>query len=907
MAVVSLQPMAKKKGGNGRSKRRDFLKTVALAGGAGYPAASGQTQAPAGASSAPAAAPRASHAIEYPRKFTGRQLARIAFPLGGVAAGSISLGGRGQLRDWEIFNRPDKGNSPRYAFAAIWVTSGAGKPIARVAEARIQPPYEGSSGLSWENAPGLPRLESATFIGEFPIATVDFHDPELPVSVTLEAFTPFIPLDADESGLPIAILRYRARNARAQSAKVSLSFSLDNPVGANGRTNRYRKGQGFEGLLMQDPFAAAADPKAGTFALCVLNGNGGEVTYTEGWRGGSRWRVGPLLFWDDFSEDGRLNSVAEMKDTTGSICLQKDIPARASADFTFLLAWHLPNRTPERCGWTAPKGDERSKIGNFYCARFANAWAAAEYAVAHLDSLEARTRKFVEAIRNTSLPPAVREAAMANLSTLVAPTSFRTGDGEFHGFEGCNNSAGCCFGSCTHVWNYETATAFVFPSLSRSHREGSFGFSTDEEGRMDFRRLLPSGKEHYGKAAADGQMGQIIKLYIDWKQSGDIEWLRRLWPAARRALEFAWRNGGWDANRDGVMEGVQHNTYDVEFFGPNPLCQVWYLGALRASEELARALGDEAFAGECRSLFEQGSRWTDANLFNGEYYIQQVRGIPKDQVAPGLIVGMGAADTEHPDFQLGSGCLVDQLAGQYLAAVAGLGLLLDESKIRKTLESIYRYNYKRSLYRHESVQRTYALNDEAALVICDYPHGQRPENPFPYFAEVMTGFEYCAATLMLHQGMEAQGVELIGNIRRRYDGERRNPWNEAECGHHYARAMASWAAIPILSGFSYNGFTKELAASPRLKAEKFSSFWSTGNAWGTFQTSRGNLVVQTIEGALAVRSLTLPAAAAKAASSHVKLAGNELAHTAARSGRAITIQLSAETAVSSGESLVITA
>ena len=101
--------------------------------------------------------------------------------------------------------------------------------------------------------------------------------------------------------------------------------------------------------------------------------------------------------------------------------------------------------------------------------------------------------------------------------------------------------------------------------------------------------------------------------------------------------------------------------------------------------------------------------------------------------------------------------------------------------------------------------RTFALNDEGALVICDYGTAPRPRIPFPYFAEVMTGFEYSTAVLMLYSGMIEQGLECIQNIRSRYDGEKRNPWDEAECGHHYARAMASWSGIVALSGFEYDG------------------------------------------------------------------------------------------------------
>ena len=249
-------------------------------------------------------------------------------------------------------------------------------------------------------------------------------------------------------------------------------------------------------------------------------------------------------------------------------------------------------------------------------------------------------------MRRSTLPAALRDAAMSNLSTLVTQTCFRTADGEFHGFEGCDDQRGCCFGNCTHVWNYETSTQFVFPSLARSLRKAAFGFSQDDQGGMRFRQMLPDGLDRFGYAAADGQMGQIIKAYLDWKLCGDTEWLRGLWPKIQRGISFAWIPGGWDPNRNGVLEGVQHNTYDVEFYGPNPLGTVYYLGALRAAEEMANALGDTAAAANYHALFAKGSAWIDQNLFNGDYYIQKVRGIPKNQIAPATIGDMGADNPE---------------------------------------------------------------------------------------------------------------------------------------------------------------------------------------------------------------------------------------------------------------------
>ncbi|HEY3744116.1 MAG TPA: GH116 family glycosyl-hydrolase [Bryobacteraceae bacterium] len=863
--------------------RRAFLQQAALAGAS---AGAVSAQIPSKNEVVSPVLPSSHTAVAYPRVFEGQHLAMISFPLGGVGAGSLGLGGRGQLRDWEIFNRPHYGHRPSYAFPSIWAQVGDSKPVARVLESRILPPFEGASGLGSDNAPGLSRLAKARFIGEFPLAHIDFEDHELPVQVSLDGFTPFIPLDAEDSGLPVAILRYRVHNPnRTAAAKVSIAFAIDSlardpaqPYGEDTRVNTRREGGGLSGIVMGNSDIPRRHPMHGEIVLCLADAGAASVTSLLGWPK-SRWWNAPMLYWDDFSGDGMLGpGDPTPHNFVASLCAQKTIAAGVSADYTFLIAWRFPNRTPEWCGWHAPPGDEHTVIGNHYAQRFASAWDAAEYAAANLPRLEKETRLFAAAFRESTLPPAIKEAASANLSTLVSTTCFRTADGEFHGFEGVDDTIGCCHGNCTHVWNYETSTALLFPTLARSLRKAAFGYSMDDAGAMHFRQSLPDGKDRSGFAAADGQMGQILHAYLDWTLSGDDAWLREMWPRVKKGLEFAWVPGGWDANRDGVLDGVQHNTYDVEFYGPNPLCGIYYLGALRAGEEMARAVGDMSSAAEYRRLFESGSKWIDANLFNGEYYIQKIRGFRNDQIAPALRSSMGSEDTENPQYQVGDGCLVDQLLGQYLADVAGLGLLVDSGKIRKALDSIYRYNYKRTMAEHDCVERTFALNDEAAMVICDYGKAHRPKIPFPYFAEVMTGFEYSAAVLMLYHGMERQGIECIGNIRARYDGEKRNPWDEAECGHHYARAMAAWSGVVALSGFHY-GPGAAVRAVPRVgSASPFRSFWSTGTGWGTFALTPAGLHLQVLKGELLCRSVELKGAGGK---SSAVLNGQAVGHQAA--------------------------
>jgi non-lysosomal glucosylceramidase len=883
---------------NSGTGRRGFIKGI-VAGAAlpGVPAlAAAQTQRSATAESG--------ERIRYPRTFSGRQLAMIAFPLGGIGTGNISLGGRGQLRDWEIFNRPDKGRSPNYAFPSIWAKRGNSKPVARVLEARLMPPYAGSSGLGSDNAPGLSRLAGAAFTGEFPVAHIAFQDASLPVHVTLDAFSPFIPLDPDASGLPVAVLRYRVHNPGPGSAQVSIAFSIDSPVGTvhpsgDGRVNEFRKeGAGLQGLFMSNPQLNENDPHRGSFALCVVDAGDGQVSYLRGWPA-AKWWASPTFFWDDFTADGQLGPEAEKQTVTGALCMQREIAAGAEASYTFMLAWHFPNRTPAWSGWTAPKGHENDVIGNYYCTRFADAWAAAQHATSALPESERRTRVFVDAMRRSTLPGALRDAAMSNLSTLVTQTCFRTADGEFHGFEGCDDQRGCCFGNCLHVWNYETSTQFVFPSLARSLRKAAFGFSEDDQGGMRFRQMLPDGIDRFGYAAADGQMGQIIKVYLDWKLCGDTQWLRSLWPKIQQGISFAWIPGGWDPHRNGFLEGVQHNTYDVEFYGPNPLGTVYYLGALRAAEEMALALGDTAAAENYHAIFVKGSAWIDQNLFNGDYYIQKVRGIPKSQIAPATVGDMGADNPEQPEFQLADGCLADQLIGQYLADVAGLGPLLAPAHIRKTLESIHKYNYRAQLFEHDSVQRVYALNDEAALLVCDYTKGGRPKVPFPYFQEAWTGIEYLVAAQFIHAGMLKEGLETIENVRRRYDGERRNPWDEPECGHHYARAMSAWSNVIAFSGFDYHGAAKAIRLEPKSTAPDFTSFFSTGLGWGTFSIASGRVELALTEGTLPLKSIRLGHVAGQKTT--ITLDGRSCAHH--RDGGALV--LDQEIVVPAGGRLVV--
>ncbi|MEW5900369.1 MAG: GH116 family glycosyl-hydrolase [Acidobacteriota bacterium] len=790
---------------------------------------------------------------EWPvlKRYDQDHIQKIALPLGGIGTGTVSLGGRGNLMEWEIMNRPAKGFTPYTGqqlgpFFALTLSDAEGRTWTRVLEGPLPlSVYENSHGSTAINH-GLPRFRHSSFAAAYPFGQVYLSDPGMPVDVRIEAFNPLVPGDPEASGIPVAVLRHVIQNKTNRLLRGAVCATLPNFIGSDGsessrdwkgdpvvtgpkgNRNELREAANIIGIFMS---SAGVDPKSerwGTIALSTPRGN--PVSHRTAWLE-EGWGTPILDFWDDFSGDARLEDrpakAADMP--LSSLAVEVEVAPLERRTVVFFLTWHFPNRQTWR-----PKEHPDDLIGNYYATRYRDAWDVAEKVGPALSDLERRTIEFVRAFCDSSYPDEVKEAALFNLSTLRSQTCFRTSDGRFCGFEGASNHSGCCWGSCTHVWNYEQATAFLFGALARSMREVEFGHATDPEGLMSFRVGLPLARAtDFSRAAADGQMGCIMKMYRDWQLSADDRLLRSLWPKVRKALEFCWIPGGWDSDRDGVMEGAQHNTMDVEYFGPNPQMGIWYLGALRAAEEMASYLGEKDFARTCRGLFEKGKNWIDARLFNGEYYVHEVRP-PKDlkAIAPGLLVGMGAKDPANPDYQLGNGCLVDQLVGQFMAHVCGLGYLIDPDHARTALRSILKYNQKSGFDDHFNCLRSFVLGDETALLMASYPRG-RPNNPFPYFTEVMTGFEYTAAVGMLYEGDVEDGLRCIRNIRQRYDGAKRSPFDEAECGHHYARAMASWAAVLALSGFHYSGVEEKMILTPKSG----NYFWSNGQSYGTLEVA----------------------------------------------------------------------
>lgn len=802
------------------------------------------------------------------KHYDKNHLLNIALPLGGIGTGVVSLGGRGELRDWQIMNRPGinfstvtKGNDA--PFFSVFVKP-QGKPALTKA---LIGPLHPSEFQHYEGRPvnhhGLPRFSNASFDAAYPLGQVNLDDDVLPISVKIKGFNPLVPGNSAASCIPIAILKYEITNNTDKPMEVAVCGTMRNfigidgskvirnwkgdfiPYGAKNNINTYREDGELKGIFMNSTGVDSLDAAWGTIALTTSDHE--QVSFRRS-SSPNNWENAILDFWDDFSNDGLLTDKQQLVDDNpmASLAVKKTIPARATQVYTFYITWHFPNRRDWN-GWS--QKNKGVIVGNYYTTQYADAWDVARKEIAMLPTYEQQTLKFVNAFLNTSVPDAIKEAALFNLSTLRSQTVFRIPSGHMLGWEGIMDEYGSCMGSCTHVWNYETATSFLFGDLAKTMRDVEFTYGTDSKGRVRNRVDLPLDlnfkTDHI--AAADGQMGTIMRFYRDWILSGDISFLKKYWPKVKLAMAYAWSERGWDGNQDGVEEGEQHNTMDVNYYGPNPQMQFWYFGALKACSKMAAAVKDFEFAKKCDSIFTKGSAWVDQNLFNGQYYEHKI-------TDPKTFDFLNTDDptVQIPDYQLGSGCLVDQLAGQYMAHVLGLGYLAKKENIQTTLNSVMKHNFMDRFDNSFNNMRSYVLGNESGLIMASWPKG-RLKVPFPYFAESMTGFEYAAAVGMLYEGQTDAGIKCIKAIRNRFDGEKRNPFDEPECGHHYARAMAAWSAPIAISKFHYNGLEKTIS----FTSKPGTYFWSNGYAWGTCTVNGRKAFLKVLFGELPLCKLSL--------------------------------------------------
>lgn len=783
---------------------------------------------------------------------TGRSAGEMpyaALPLGGIGTGNLAIGADGWLKQWQLHNIGNHlGELPGSFFAA---RISQWEPPFDAVRILAAPPTEHSKTplvnddhvARWQQelAETVPTVTDTRFSGAYPMARIDYLDETLPVSIRLEAFTPIVPLNAEDSALPVACFKFTVKNHDSIPVHGWIGAGLQNAVGHDGivnpdgvrasgyggNTNRVVRGPNRTSILMEN---RTLDESAAGYGTMALTAEGDLVSALTEWTdpeqlvqflssrqnfGAGEWSDVPKDLADPQPNGVRASGRPSAPGSTwnGGLAVQFAVEPGAQVEVRFLVSWHFPNRYVNftQFGGKQPAwGQNHHLIGNEYTNRFANALAVAEETMIRWDELEAATKRWISLFTESDLDPELARRLLTQAAIVRSPSYFRTADGRTWGFEGVLGAStpmwagqvgGSCPLNCTHVHAYSQGLARLFPALERNMRETEFEVMQAPEGFIPHRVLLPletpqiwdrpiGGPED---PALDGMLSIVLRTYREVKNGAGLEWLGRYWPNLRQLMDHICQK--WDPNQTGMLHGIQPSTHDIDLCGLNTFMGTYWLAALRSMEEMAHLLDEEADADDMRRRFETGSVAYDRALFNGEYYRQVLE--------PG----------DRPEFQWLDGCLSDQVIGQWWAHELDLGYLLPEEHVRSALEAVVRHNLRASFVDFVNPYRVYADGDDSGLLMCSWPTGGRPSIPTRYCDEVWSGIEYQVAAHCFYEGLEEQAWSILRGLWARHDGKKRNPYNEIECGDHYVRALSGWSLLHAWSGFKWDSVSRHLQLS----------------------------------------------------------------------------------------------
>lgn len=810
----------------------------------------------------------------------------VAMPVGGIGTGSLAMGSDGGWRQTQLMNLGKHTGDLPGTFMALRVMRHV--PVFNrtvvLQQAREDGRQPSTPMVDDDLVPDWQRdlLEQVggtrtTMHATYPVATVE-HDTSTDVDVQVRVSSPMQPTDLDASAVPVAMIEATLTNMAPVVSRTWLAHSLMNSVGLDphlnprgtrapglgGNTNTFDRRPGGGTLRMDNP---SVEPLSPWYGQLVLSCQADLVVAMPCFEDPTELveAMGLLAPWGDHSHldaggnaqfaqpsgpSERFGPSPPGSTWLGALVGYTELQPGESRTVRFTIAWHFPNRYADFVQFGPPRpehGRTRFWLGNHYATRWRDAVAVTDAVLDGWDDFWAPATAWARTMESLPLPAHWRTHLATQAVTLRTPTAFRTADGACFGFEGVlgastpmwsGQAGGSCPLNCTHVWNYAQAASAIWPAWERSMRETELDIMLAPSGALPHRVYVPTYLRQLGdgpvggpdEPALDGMCGAVLKTYRELRRGAvGVEWVIARWAAISRLMDHIAHT--WDPENEGLLSGVQPSTHDVGLNGANTFMGTYWLAALRAAEELAKLVGDHDRAVEWRGRFELSSRALDAACFRGDYYVQLTE--------PAL------SDRD----QWGSGCLSDQLIGQWWAHTLGLGHLLPEEHVRAALASIVRYN----LVDDPPVghDRPFAIAGERGLLLCTWPRGGRPQHPTMYSDEVWTGSEYQVAAHCFYEGMDEEGAAIVEALWSRHDGRRRNPFNEVECGDHYVRAMAGWSVLEARLGMAWNALGREFHVGG---AGTFPLM--TGSGWGVVE-SGSQVVVRCLHGSLEIDTVVV--------------------------------------------------
>jgi uncharacterized protein (DUF608 family) len=796
------------------------------------------------------------------RVYKEGHLGGIQFPVGGIGTGCVQFNGKAQPKYWQIFNNMTHEIVPNSFFA-----------IREVSQETVN-----VRALQTENLGSFKAMSSLEATVKFPFLKYRFKD-DLKTDITMEVYNPFVPTDLQQSGIPAVFYRFTLKNTSNASVEISLLASQQNAVGyskvpidhseegfafnfQNAIDKRYAKGNRsmFYGgnsnsvsnqakakvIYMSGP-KSSDDLHYGKMALMLFDPNSFTSEATSNW--------GTLdQLYRSFSKKGRIKQKEKTgpskKGTTYSGALNSIFTLKPGEEkiVNMALVWFFPNG--KNGGfmdkWDTWGNGDWEGNGNKYATYWDDLESLTDYLQDKQALLTKNTEDFTNTLFQSNLPQWLIERLSNQLAILKSRTLFHDKDDYVGLWEGTGGCDGSCAGNCNHVWHYAQAHARLFPELGKKIRNQTFDL------------MKPNGQIPYrqpaGTFAFDGQCGDILGAYREYLMSDDDTWLLHHYSAIKKAMNYVITH--YDENKDGwLSDKPKHTTYDASMTGNPSFLSSLYLAALKAGEKMALVANDTLQANQWNSIAQQSATKQNDSLWNGEYFYQ----------LPGK---KNATDYEK-------GCHSDQLLGQWWADQLGLGNLYADYKIRAANEAILKYNFKADLTEHDQGHRTFALPQEAGMVVTTWPKDKRPEYASGYSSEVWSTFEYTIGAQLFKYKKIQDALTVLRTGYERYDGKHRtgyigkwgnfgfsgNPFGDDECGQFYGRALSQWSVWLAAQGFYYNGPRQRIGFDPKWKPDNHRSFFSTAKGWGEFEqirkgTSQENKI-KLVYGQLALTTISL--------------------------------------------------
>jgi non-lysosomal glucosylceramidase len=680
------------------------------------------------------------------------------------------------------------------------------------------------------------------------------------------------------------------RNATGQNDEIlrPASWDVKDLLGKTAQLQILDQSSTDEGHIMVDNIAFADSPGAmitikdqtdvGNMALACI-GDTSEVAAQV---------IGGKT--SDNSLDAPAADTAEMKTSVedksklvGALRRTFTLAPGEKKTVSYIVAWYFPN--PLNLGLSTPTNRQ-------YGGRFKSAGDVVDHIAANFDRLTKATRDGHDTWYDSTLPFYFLDRTFLNASTLATSTSYLIGDGRFYGYEGRYS----CPGTCTHVWGYQQAMGYLFPDLEKAIMEKvEFvpKLGMNEQGGVAMRA------EFDPNTPVDGQCGIILRTYLAHRMSANDSFLQRNNASVKKAADYLINN--FDKNHEGILEGAQSNTMDASWYGKITWLSLYYQAALRAAAEMADASNDSGYANSLRTIADKGRAYVEDQLFNGEYFIQQPD--PAHPESPGTFTG----------------CPLEQLMGQNWAYQVGLGDIVDHAKSLTALNSIWKFDYTTDVAPYRDVfkeGRWLAAAGEGGLIMCTFPHGgedvlkKGASWASDYANECWPGSEYEITSLMMWDGQVDKALAEIKTLNERFDGAKRNPWNECECGSHYSRSMASYGVFTAACGFDYDGPKGSMAFAPRVNPENFKAAFTSAEGWGSFQQKyEGGELNSTLAmryGSLRLKTLSLILPAGNEGKTvEVQVEGKGTPVSTSLKGNRISLNFLADLNLGAGQSLKI--